>query len=247
MNASNDNRTVRIAMWSGPRNLSTAMMRSFGARADCAVWDEPFYAPYLKATGLDHPMRDEVLAAHETDPAAVARACAGPAPGGEPLFYQKHMTHHMVDGLDLAWVDAVRSAFLIRDPALVAASYEVKREKPTLSDLGVERQAELFDRAADRLGHAPPVVDSARITAAPEDALTALCNALEIPFDPAMLSWPAGRRPEDGVWAAHWYGAVENSTGFAPARTAEPLMTDHAKRLAERARPYYERLAKHAL
>ncbi len=239
--------TVRIAMWSGPRNLSTALMRSFGQRADCAVWDEPFYAPFLAATGIDHPMREEVLAAHETDPEVVARACEGAAPGGKPLFYQKHMTHHMVEGMDLSWTRHVRSAFLIRDPAMVAASYEIKREEPTLADLGVERQAELFDRAADELGRAPPVIDSVRITAAPEAALTALCDALGIAFDPAMLSWPAGRRPDDGVWAAHWYGAVEQSTGFATERTTAPPMTDHARRLADRARPYYERLARHAL
>ena len=243
----NDDETVRIAMWSGPRNLSTAMMRSFGARPDCGVWDEPFYAAYLATNGLDHPMRAEVLAAHETDADVVARACAGPAPGGAPLFYQKHMTHHMLDGFDLSWMRSVRSAFLIRDPALVAASYEVKREEPTLADIGVERQAELFEREADRLGHAPPVVDSARITKAPAEALAALCGALGIAFDPAMLSWPAGRRPEDGVWGAHWYGAVETSTGFSPPRRSAPLMTDHAKRLAERAAPFYNRIAVHAL
>jgi hypothetical protein len=239
--------TVRIAMWSGPRNLSTAMMRSFGARADCGVWDEPFYAAFLAATGIDHPMRDEVLAHHESDPDTVARACLGPAPNGEPIFYQKHMTHHMVDGFDLAWTDHVRNAFLIRDPAQVAASYEAKREHATLADLGVERQVELFEREADRRGTAPPVVDAGRIAAAPDDTLRALCGALAIPFDPAMLSWAPGPRPEDGVWAAHWYGAVIASTGFTPPRETAPPMSDQAKALAEAARPFYETLARHAL
>jgi hypothetical protein len=239
--------TVRIAMWSGPRNLSTAMMRSFGARADCGVWDEPFYAAYLAATGIDHPMREAVLAHHESDPERIARACLGPAPNGEPIFYQKHMTHHMVDGFPLGWSDHVRNAFLIRDPADVAASYEAKRERPALADLGVERQVELFEREADRQGKAPPVVDARRIAAAPEPCLAALCEALFIAYDPAMLSWAAGPRPEDGVWAAHWYGAVVASTGFTPPRQEPAPMTDHARALAEAARPYYERLARHAL
>ncbi|WP_211099948.1 hypothetical protein [Acuticoccus kandeliae] len=238
---------IRIAMWSGPRNLSTAMMRSFGARADTAVWDEPFYAAYLAATGLDHPMRAEILAAYDNDPEAVAAACLGPVPGGKPIFYQKHMTHHMVDGFDLDWTKGLRSAFLIRDPALVAASYEVKREEPTLADLGVVRQRELFEREADRLGKAPPVVDAARIARAPEAVLPALCEGLGIPFDPAMLSWPPGPRPEDGVWAAHWYHSVVASTGFSAPRETAPPMTDHARALAEAAQPYYEVLARHVL
>lgn len=239
--------TVRIAMWSGPRNLSTAMMRSFGSRADTAVWDEPFYAAYLKATGLDHPMREEVIAAHESDPVKVAEACAGPAPGGRPIFYQKHMTHHMLDGMDLSWTARVRNAFLIRDPALVAASYEAKRERATLEDLGVRRQVELFEAEADRLGRAPPVVDASAIAADPERTLSALCEALAIPFDRAMLSWAPGPRPEDGVWAAHWYGSVIASTGFSPPREEARPMSDHAKALADAARPYYERLAPFAL
>jgi hypothetical protein len=246
MAAANDE-TVRIAMWSGPRNLSTAMMRSFGARSDTAVWDEPFYAAFLALTGIDHPMREEVIEAHEADPHKVARACAGPAPGGEAIFYQKHMTHHMLDGMDLSWTAHVRNAFLIRDPALVAASYEAKREKATLEDLGVRRQLELFEAEADRLGKAPPVVDASDIAADPERTLSSLCAALGIPFDAAMLSWEPGPRPEDGVWAAHWYGSVIASTGFAPARTEVPLMSDHAKALADEARPYYEHLAPHAL
>jgi len=246
MPATNDE-TVRIAMWSGPRNLSTAMMRSFGERPDTVVWDEPFYAAFLAITGIDHPMREAVIAAHEADPRTVARACAGPAPDGKAIFYQKHMTHHMLDGIDLSWTARVRNAFLIRDPAFVAASYEAKRERARLEDLGVRRQVELFEAEADRLGHAPPVVDAHDIAADPERTLSALCAALGIPFHTAMLSWAPGPRPEDGVWAAHWYGSVLASTGFAPPRAEAPLMTDHAKALADAARPFYERLAPHAL
>ncbi|MEM8664900.1 MAG: HAD family hydrolase [Pseudomonadota bacterium] len=239
--------TVRIAMWSGPRNLSTAMMRSFGARADCAVWDEPFYAAYLAKTGNDHPMRAEILAAHETDPDKVAARCRGEAPGGKALFYQKHMTHHMLDGFDVSWMEETRSAFLIREPLYVAASYEVKWEEPTLAELGFERQSELFRAEADRLGHAPPVVDAAHIAQAPRQALEALCTALGIAFDPNMLSWAAGARPEDGIWGAHWYNAVNASTGFAPAKAAPTLATDHARRLADAARPFYAELKEFAL
>ena len=151
--------TVRIAMWSGPRNISTAMMRSFENRPDTAVVDEPFYAAYLAHTGLDHPMRDEVLASQPRDWREVAAAMAGPAPGDKAVFYQKQMTHHMFEGVGLDWTDACRSAFLIRDPAAVLASYSIKRAEVTLDDIGVGRQRELFDREADRLGAAPPVVE----------------------------------------------------------------------------------------
>ncbi len=230
-------------MWSGPRNLSTALMRSFGARGDCAVWDEPFYAAYLAATGLDHPMRDAVIAAGETDPRKVAQRCVGPAPGGAAVFYQKHMTHHMIAGFDLGWTASMVNVFLIRDPALVAASYEAKRERATLADLGVAQQRALFEREANRLGEAPPVIDATRVAADPERVLRALCARIGLGFDPAMLNWPAGPRPEDGVWATHWYGAVWKSTGFAPPSPAAPLLTDSARRLAEEARPTYEAMA----
>lgn len=234
-------------MWSGPRNLSTAMMRAFSARADCAVWDEPFYAAYLLATGIDHPMREEIIASHETDPEIVAAGCAGPAPGGKALFYQKHMTHHMVDGFDLSWTSAVRSAFLIRDPDHVAASYEAKREGSTLADLGYERQSQLFEMEAERLGRTPPVIDAARISADPAEALKMLCEALAITYDPAMLSWAPGPKKEDGVWGDHWYEAVNTSTGLGRLRTGSRPATEHARRLADQARPFYDHLARHAL
>ena len=143
--------TVRIAMWSGPRNISTAMMRSFENRPDCAVVDEPFYAAYLARTGLDHPMRDEVLASQSTDWRVVADGLTGDAPGGRPVFYQKQMTHHMLPDFGLDWSGTCVNAFLIRDPAAVLASYVQKRAEVTLEDIGVARQRELFEREADRL------------------------------------------------------------------------------------------------
>ncbi|TAJ72918.1 MAG: HAD family hydrolase [Phenylobacterium sp.] len=237
--------TVRIAMWSGPRNISTAMMRSFENRTDCAVVDEPFYAAYLAETGLSHPMRDEVLASQPRDWRAVV---AGLDALSGPVVYEKHMTHHMLPGFGLAWAATRANAFLIRDPAEVLASYTVKRAEVTLDDIGVVRQRELFDREADRLGRAPPVVRGADVLADPRGMLSALCMALGIPFDEAMLRWPAGLRDSDGVWAPAWYDAVERSTGFeAPRERAAPALGDDLRRIADEARPHYEALLKHSL
>lgn len=237
--------TIRIAMWSGPRNISTAMMRSFENRPDCQVVDEPFYAAYLAATALDHPMRDEGLAAQPHDWAAVVAALD--ALDG-PVVYEKHMTHHMLAGVDLGWTAARRNAFLIRDPAEVLASYAAKRGEVTLDDIGVVRQRELFEREADRLGHAPPVLRGEDVLADPPAMLAALCGALGLPFHEAMLSWPAGRRDSDGVWAPAWYDAVERSTGFErPARRDYPPLPDALRRIADAARPHYEALAAHRL
>jgi hypothetical protein len=240
---------VRIAMWSGPRNISTAMMRAFENRPDTAVVDEPFYAAFLAGTGADHPMRDEVLASQPIDWREVAQAMAGPVPGGRRVFYQKHMTHHMLPHFGLDWTGACRNAFLIRDPARVLASYVKKRDHPTLADIGVARQAELFEREADRLGRAPPVIEGVDVLADPRGALTRLCEALGIGFDAAMLAWPAGRRETDGVWAPAWYDAVERSTGFSPpsGEASPPRLDGALQAIAEQARPYYERLAAHAL
>lgn len=237
--------TIRIAMWSGPRNVSTAMMRSFENRADCTVVDEPFYAAYLAQTGLDHPMRDEVLAAQPQDWRAVVAALDGL---GGPVVYEKHMTHHMLPGVGLDWAAGRANAFLIRDPTEVLASYTVKRAEVTLDDIGFVQQRELFDREADRLGRAPPVVRGADVLADPRGMLSALCTALGISFDEAMLEWPAGRRDSDGVWAPAWYDAVERSTGFeAPREKAAPVLDDHLRRIADAARPHYDALLKHSL
>ena len=190
---------VRIAMWSGPRNVSTAMMRAFGARADCTVSDEPFYAAYLAATGLDHPMRDAVIASQPTDWRDVASAMLGPAPGGKAVWYQKHMTHHMLPGFGRDWIEGLSNAFLIRAPEAVLASYARKRPGPLgLDEIGLPAQLALFERAANRLGRAPPVIDGRDVQADPRGALGALCAALGLAFDPAMLAWPPGRRDSDG-------------------------------------------------
>ncbi|HEY8571581.1 hypothetical protein [Phenylobacterium sp.] len=239
--------TVRIAMWSGPRNISTAMMRAFENRPDTQVVDEPFYAAYLAQTGLDHPMREEVLASQPTDWRAVAASLTGPCEA--PVFYQKHMAHHMLPAFRLDWMDGLTHAFLIRPPEQVLASYTVKREEVALEDIGFVRQAELFDWVAERLGGPPPVVEGADVLANPRGTLSALCAELGIGFFEAMLSWPAGRRASDGVWAPAWYDAVERSTGFAAAGKVARFedLPDHLKPIAEAARPYYERLEKHRL
>jgi hypothetical protein len=234
---------VRIGMWSGPRNISTAMMRSFEARGDCAVSDEPFYAAYLDRTGIDHPMRDEVIASQSRDPRAVASMLLGPAPGGKPIWYQKHMTLHMLEEFDRGWFPQVRHAFLIREPRAVLASYASKRAEVTLADIGCVQQRELFEAVADQLGRPPPVVDAADVLADPGQALRKLCDALGITYTPLMLHWPPGRRATDGVWAPAWYQSVERSTGFATPQgdNAAPL-TAHLEKLAELAQPHYEAL-----
>ncbi len=229
---------LRIAMWSGPRNISTAMMRSFGNRADCAVVDEPFYAAYLAASGVAHPMSEAVMASQPQDPRAVAAGLVGPVPGGAAHFYQKHMTHHMLPSFDLDWMAACSNVFLIRSPARVIASYARKRERAVLDDLGFARQVELFEREADRLGVPPPVIDADDVLADPQGVLRALCGVLGIAFSERMLSWPAGRRDTDGVWAAHWYEAVERSTCFVPT----VLVDSFDDPLLEAAMPSYLRM-----
>ena len=239
--------TIRIAMWSGPRNLSTAMMRSFGSRADTFVSDEPFYGCFLKQSGADHPMRDDVIAAMDCDWRNVMETMRGATPDGSPVWYQKHMWHHMAGPIGYADFAGFVHAFLIREPAQMIASYLRKRESAAFENFGLAQQAEFFDREADRLGHAPPVIDANDVLADAEGVLSRLCAALGIPWYPAMLVWERGRRPTDGPWAPHWYAAVEASTGFGPPETGSVELPDEARRLAERCRPFYERLAAHKI
>ncbi len=232
--------TIRIAMWSGPRNLSTAMMRSFGARADILVSDEPFYGAYLRATGDDQPMKDAVIAAMDCDWYSVARAISGPCE--RPIWYQKHMAHHMEGPVGIADLSGHTHAFLIRAPERVVASYAAKRVAVRPDHLGVARQRDYFDRVADRLGRAPPVVDSGDILRDPAGVLAALCGALGIDWDAAMLGWKTGRRATDGVWASHWYGAVDVSTGFGPAEGALPMLDGEVAAVAAACRADYDYL-----
>jgi hypothetical protein len=223
------------------------MMRSFGSRRDTFVSDEPFYGCFLKTSGSDHPMREETIAAMDCDWQRVMKSLRDETPDGSPVWYQKHMWHHMTGPIGYDHFAGFTHAFLIREPERMIASYLLKRERAAFENFGLDRQAEFFDREADRLSHSPPVIDAGDVLANPEGVLSKLCAALDLEWDPAMLSWAPGRRETDGPWAPHWYGAVEKSTGFGPAETAPLDLPDEGRRLADRCRPYYERLAAHRI
>lgn len=216
-------------MWSGPRNLSTAMMRSFSSRADCTVWDEPFYAPFLLASGRDDPGRVQILARHETDAAMVARDCLKET--GTEFYFQKHMPLHMQNEFPMDWAKHARHFFLLRHPKRVIASYTKVRPDVSLHDLGFGAQRQLYETLTIMTGKVPPVIHAEEILRNPEQALSGLCAQLGIPFDPAMLSWEAGLKPEDGAWAPYWYGNVIGSTGFAPLKPDLPDIKPEYKSL----------------
>jgi hypothetical protein len=233
---------IRIAMWSGPRTISTAMLRSWGNRADCHVVDEPFYAYYLDRTGLDHPGREDIVRSRPTDWRVVAEdVTSGSLPPGKSVSYQKHMAHHLLPEIDLSVLDGLRHAFLVRDPAELLRSYAKVRGRPALDDLGLARQVQVFERFGG------PVVDARDILEQPEPMLRALCTELGVGFDPAMLHWPAGPRDTDGVWAPYWYDGVRASTGFAPHRPPTEEVPAALLPLLERCRPYYDTMAAHRL
>jgi len=233
---------ARIAMWSGPRTVSTAMMRAWENRPDTVVVDEPLYAFYLSATGIDHPGRDEVIASQPTAwREVVASLASSELPAGVNISYAKHMTHHVLPSVDLAAFAPFRHAFLIRDPRSLLASYARVRAAPTLDDLGLRQQAWLFEEFGG------PVIDSADVLAAPEAALRALCTALEVPFSPAMLSWPPGPRSSDGVWAPHWYASVWRSTGFVPVTPGPVTLDASLEPLLSSCLPYYEKLRRNKI
>ena len=229
---------VRLAVWSGPRNISTALMRSWENRPDCRVVDEPLYAYYLAETGLDHPARDEVIAAGETSWQAVVAELTAPTTQTAGIYYQKHMTHHLLPQLPRDWISELTNVLLIRDPAEVVASYIRSRADVVAEDIGLVQQAELFEQ----LGGAPPVIDAADFLRDPEGYLRWLCRHIDVDFTDDMLHWPAGPRASDGVWAPYWYHAVLASTGFEPYRPRQVELHGAALEAAERSRPYYERL-----
>ena len=233
---------LRIAMWSGPRNISTAMMRSFGNRPDCYVSDEPFCAHYLAVTGRNHPGREEIIAHHESDWRAVARALTGPIPQGRTIWYQKHMSHHLLPQMEREWMLGLHHAFLIRSPREMLASLAQVLDEPQLVDTGLPQQIELYDWVETRTGRQPPVVDARDVLANPRGVLEQLCMALGIAFSDAMLHWPAGPRATDGIWAKHWYDAVERSTGFAPWKPGTARLPPHLEPLLEQCEPLYARL-----
>ena len=239
--------STRIAAWSGPRNISTALMRSWGSRADTAVIDEPLYAYWLEATGAPHPGRDEVVRGYPTSWREVVDQLTGPVPDGRPIWFQKHMAKHVLDEVALDWLDGFRHLFLIRDPAEVLVSFAKVNSEVDLAETCLPQQVRLFEHVAATTGHVPPVVDARDVLTAPRPMLEAVCAALDVPFDPAMLSWEAGRRPTDGVWAPYWYDAVERSTGFTPYRPTTAPLPPHLQPLLARCHPLYEQLAQYRI
>jgi hypothetical protein len=243
-----NDRPVRIAMWSGPRNISTAMMRSWGNRPDTVVCDEPFYAYYLEATGRPHPAAAEVIANGETDWRKVVEGLMRDVPNGKRMLYQKQMTHHLLPEIDRDWLGAITNCFLIRDPREVIASYVKKNNDPVLDDVGFVQQAEIFDWVRAHTGAIPPVIDAHDVLENPEKNLRLVCDAVGVEFMGAMLSWPPGLRETDGIWAKHWYGEVAKSTGFRKAfhHEREPV-PERLRGVYERSRECYARLYQYRL
>ncbi len=232
--------TRRIAMWSGPRNISTALMRSFGSRDDSLVVDEPLYSFYLRASGVEHPGREAILKSQPDDWRRVARQLTDPLDGGEAVYYQKHMSHHLLPQVERAWMRSLTHAFLIRESRAMLASYNKKRERATLEDLGLPQQVALYKWLEEQGLDSPPVIDSRQVLEDPGSSLEALCHALGIEYQAAMLSWEPGIHDTDGVWASHWYDAVVSSTGFHPYQAKPIELTPELESVALKAVPYYE-------
>ncbi len=247
----NNPQPVRIAMWSGPRNISTALMRSWGARSDCFVSDEPLYAHYLSVIDetkrREHPAYDEVMRSQPTDWREVAADLTGPTPNGKSVWYQKHMAHHLTAGMDWDWIAKLTNCFLIRDPAAMITSFIKVIDNPTPADLGLPQQVELFQWLRGQTGNTPVVIDSRDVLLDPRGTLGALCNRIGIEFDEAMLSWNAGTREEDGVWAPHWYSSVYRSTGFAPYEAKNERVPQRLLGVLDECNALCEQLAAHKI
>jgi Sulfotransferase domain len=244
---SDADKPIRIAMWSGPRNISTAMMRSWGNRPDTVVIDEPFYACYLKTTDKEHPGADEVIASGETNLRKVIERLTGPVPNGKRILYQKQMTHHLLPQVDRQWLRTITNCFLIRDPREVIVSYIKKNPDPALEDLGFVQQAAIFDFVFNQTDSVPLVVDARDVLQNPERILRLLCDAIGVEFNNAMLSWPPGLRDTDGIWAKFWYHEVATSTSFQPYRPKNEPIPDRLRKIHEQCRECYDRLYQHRL
>ncbi len=238
---------LRIAMWSGPRNISTAMMRSWGNRPDTFVCDEPLYAHYLARTGLDHPGAAKVIAAHEPDWRRAVAALLGPVPDGKAIFYQKHMTHHLLPEIDRDWIGGLTNAFLIREPRAMICSLGKILKNPDAAATGLPQQVEIFEWVRARTGAIPPVIDSRDVLENPRGILLRLCEALGVAFTEAMLSWPSGRRNTDGAWAPYWYDSVEKTTTFHPYTPKDEPVPAHLIDLLDVCQAHYDTLHAHRL
>lgn len=238
---------VRIAMWSGPRNISTAMMRAWENRSDCVVWDEPLYGHYLFKTGIDHPGANQVIDAQGTDWRKIVERCIADPPDGKRVFYQKHMTLHLLPDIDRQWLSSLTNCFLIREPEPVIASYAAVREDVNLDDTGFVQQAELFEYVTQLSGEVPLVIDSKEFLLNPEGSLAKICSRLDIEFETSMLSWPTGVRESDGIWGKYWYESVWKSSGFAPYQERPLNLDPKQQAIADQARPYFDQLYQHRL
>lgn len=238
---------LRIAAWSGPRNISTAMMRAWGNRPDTFVCDEPLYAHYLRVTGLPHPGAAEVIAHHESDWRKVVSWLTEAVPEGKAVFYQKHMTHHLLPEIDRSWLARVTNCFLIRHPQEVITSYIAKNNDPSVEDVGFVQQAEIFDWVRAASGATPAVLDARDVQENPRRMLGLWCESLGIEFTENMLVWPPGLRPTDGIWARHWYKEVETSTSFRPHRPKAAPVPERLSGVYARCLDCYERLYEHRL
>jgi len=238
---------MRIAMWSGPRNISTAMMRSWENREDCTVVDEPLYAFYLSSTGLDHPGRAETLASQPHDWQSVAEYLTGPIPDGKTVWYQKQMAHHLLPDVDHTWISKLVSCFLIRDPREMLTSLIEFIPQPTAADTGLPQQVELFDQLRESTSSTPCVIDSKDVLDDAPKILRLLCEALSIPFDDAMLSWPPGPRETDGAWSPYWYEKVIPTTKFAAYRPKPDQVPDELASVHQECIELYEQLYPHRL
>lgn len=236
---------IRIAMWSGPRNISTAMMRSWENRKDTVVIDEPLYGPYLATTGKKHAAWEETIADQGADWRPVAKALSEDEFEGAEIYYQKHMSHHLLSEIELNFLAAMRHAFLIRHPNDVLSSYLRKHHRATPEDLGYPQQVKLFNWVKEHLGVVAPVMESKDILMQPERMLKKLCDLLAVNFDSNMLKWPKGYRDSDGVWASHWYNRVIESTGFSEYKPKENKLTTEEQAIADACLPYYEQLVAH--
>ena len=238
---------IRIAMWSGPRNISTAMMRSFGNREDCYVTDEPLYAHYLEQTGLDHPGRQETLAGQERDWQRVTRWLTGEIPDQRSIWYQKHMAHHLLPNIDRHWLSDLQHAFLIREPREMLTSLMKFIPQPRLIDTGLPQQLEIFQRYREEHQQVPPVIDGRDVLENPAGMLQELCRQLQIPWTSRMLSWPAGPRETDGAWASYWYASVNQTTGFDPYRPKADTVPDELGDVLAQCEEIYAQLARHKI
>lgn len=238
---------LRLAMWSGPRNVSTALMRSWENRGDTLVVDEPFYGHYLAITGLRHPGADEVIASQSRDWRVVAASLHAPLPAGVRVHYQKHMSHHLLPGMGREWLDGLTHAFLLRDPREMLLSLDQKLDRITVADSGLAQQVEIFDYVRAKTGTTPAVIDAHDLLANPRAMLMRLCDVLGIDFTERMLAWRPGRRDTDGVWAKYWYHAVESSTGFSRWQPREGVLAPELEAVERECRPLYDRLFAHRL